>query len=580
MRKTFQLTVGKKLFASFFAILCLMVSSAWYSLSGFKSVQDNTEDIMQKKLPQVAIINNINYLTEHILSLNLKNIIEQDQSPVKVKANGEEIVRTFQVINEELSRYGKAIDQEEVKKIYASLQTEWESFKALHQEIDQVSKNASSADSAASTALKLLELVRKSDAIFNNMKQYLEYLARLDTDSADKAYAEAEQISTRQMTVSLLFTGISILLALILAFVLTRNISRPVQIVSASLKHIAEGDLRIGDAKIKNRDELGGLVKLLGKMGDDLRAVITGMRNASVHVASSAEVLTANADQGKASIEQIVSTTQQIAATSEESLESVENARKLINQMTVEMQQVAANSHEVAKLTKHTAQVTTQGSEVVHHVLSQINDINKTVKESAESVKNLEGHSRQIGDIVAIITEMANQTNLLALNAAIEAARAGESGRGFAVVANEVRKLAEQSAMSAQQIAGLLGAIQTEIEQTVVSINTGADKVTEGFTQVEQVGQVFQEIDNAIQDVSSRVHEVTNSVSQVALDSRQIVESLDVLGKIAEEVAAGTQQNSAATQEQLAMQDEIVEKARSLSQLAEELRRMIARFQL
>lgn len=209
-----------------------------------------------------------------------------------------------------------------------------------------------------------------------------------------------------------------------------------------------------------------------------------------------------------------------------------------------------------------------------------MNSINQTVTGLANVVKGLGERSKQIGQIIEVITGIAEQTNLLALNAAIEAARAGENGRGFAVVADEVRKLAEQSAQSAQQISMLITAIQQETNEAVQSMEMATKEASNGIVVIHTAGESFVEIKNAIEEVAVQIQEVSASVQQMSAGAEQIVQSMQLVSKIAESAASGTQEVSAATEEQLASMQEISASAVSLSKMAEELQQLIQKFKI
>jgi len=185
-------------------------------------------------------------------------------------------------------------------------------------------------------------------------------------------------------------------------------------------------------------------------------------------------------------------------------------------------------------------------------------DISNVVSESAGSIGKLGDSSKQIGDIISVIDDIAYQTNLLALNAAIEAARAGEQGRGFAVVADEVRKLAERTGEATKQIAEMIKKIQSETQDAVTAMDKGTNEVREGIELADKAGASLQEILESIQSVLDRINQIAQaseeqsatseqisasvtSISQVARDSAQQV---DGVAATAEEMASLTQQLS------------------------------------
>ncbi|UZN00617.1 methyl-accepting chemotaxis protein [Lysinibacillus sp. MHQ-1] len=197
------------------------------------------------------------------------------------------------------------------------------------------------------------------------------------------------------------------------------------------------------------------------------------------------------------------------------------------------------------------------------------------IQTSIDSLNNvifgLGDRSSEIGQIVEVITSIAEQTNLLALNAAIEAARAGENGKGFAVVSEEVRKLAEESSLSARRISVLIDGIQTETNRAVDSMQFTTNEVVIGINCVNTAGESFKKIQHATKEVSAQVQGISTSVEHMAIEMRHMTDSMKQINGIAQSSAEGTQNISAATEEQLASMEEITASTFTLSKMAEEL---------
>lgn len=188
--------------------------------------------------------------------------------------------------------------------------------------------------------------------------------------------------------------------------------------------------------------------------------------------------------------------------------------------------------------------------------------------------------SRQIEEIVALISNIAGQTNLLALNAAIEAARAGEAGRGFAVVAEEVRKLAEQSEDAAQQIKTIIGKNNENIHNVVEAVAAAIRDIEDGVKLVNAAGQGFTSIGGQVGDVAAKMNDVSKSLSDMSRGSQRIIDAIKNVEKISRDTAAEAQNVSAATQEQSASSEEIASSSHSLATLAEELQSAVVKFRV
>ena len=242
--------------------------------------------------------------------------------------------------------------------------------------------------------------------------------------------------------------------------------------------------------------------------------------------------------------------------------------------------QITENSEEMLQITEKTSVLTREGGEIIDLVVGQMNQINQSVTKASTSIISLRERSNEISQIIEIITGVAEQTNLLALNAAIEAARAGEHGKGFSVVAEEVRKLAEESKKSANQITVMINHIQKEANQSVQMMSEEKVSVEHGLKETENAHETFALISQAMNEVTDKVVEVSSSVQQLMAVSKQILESVDFAKRVAEKSVLSSQESAAATQEQFAAMEEVAASAQFLSKMAEDLQFIISKFKL
>jgi len=315
-------------------------------------------------------------------------------------------------------------------------------------------------------------------------------------------------------------------------------------------------------------------------MAENLREVLQKVSFDSQQVAASAEELTASAEQMNSASEHISNTIQEIASSTGKQVQETSDMDHTVTEMLEYVQQISANSLGVTKKARDTSSKAGDGNKAIQTVVSQMNTINGRVAETFQVIEQLGNHSTQIGVISKVITDIADQTNLLALNAAIEAARAGEQGKGFAVVADEVRKLAEQSSQSANQISVLITKIQEETVKAVSSMKNVTVEVGEGIEIVNQAGTTFGDIRSAVDEVNEQITDVSTSVGQLRIGMEQMVEVIKLVKQVSEDTNSSTQNISAATEEQLASMQEISSSAVSLTNMAEELMELIGKFKI
>jgi Methyl-accepting chemotaxis protein len=367
---------------------------------------------------------------------------------------------------------------------------------------------------------------------------------------------------------------------IIIASLLIKIISKPVTIVSNTLKQLADGDLTMEELKVRSEDEIGVLTRSINATAISLRELIAKISEASSQIAASAEELTASAEESTTAASQVAASTQEAAAGANEQSKKVEEVISSVQEMAASIEGINDSSKEMLQLSINASSASGQGSELLNEVVNEMKDISTSSEETSQIILNLDKKSQEIGNIVAIITDITAQTNLLALNAAIEAARAGEMGKGFAVVAEEVRKLAEQSKTSAQEITNLINAVQSETSRAVVSMKKEAEKVETGLERAYKVNEAFKTIEKDIVSVTDRVQEVTASLEEMNVASNEVIKLVEAVGEKALLAAQSSQDNSASVEEQLATMEEIASSAQALSNLAENLGTLMSRFKI
>ncbi|OGB92486.1 MAG: hypothetical protein A3G35_07540 [candidate division NC10 bacterium RIFCSPLOWO2_12_FULL_66_18] len=375
-----------------------------------------------------------------------------------------------------------------------------------------------------------------------------------------------------------IITGLlAIVAGMVLAFVMSKNLTTEIRSLAMTAGIVAEGDLT-RDVPVNTSDEVGDLASAFNLMVGSLRDIVREVKTTSDAVTSSAMALSASAEEMNASTEEIASTVEQIAKGAEHQAGLVEQTSKVMREMASSINEIAARAKSAAEAAAEAGYTAQTGGKSAREAMEKMKGVFSIIESAATGVKGFSEKTQQIGTIVDVITKIAQQTHLLALNATIEAARAGEAGRGFAVVAEEVRKLATEAAGSAEKIAEIIKQIQGENSKVVASIEVATREITSGREVLTYTGDALEDIVRVVVEEVKKVQEISALTQQQTQGAQELVKTIDEIAKVAEDNAASTEEASAATTEQTASMEQMAQSAQQLSRLADTLKTLVARF--
>lgn len=411
-----------------------------------------------------------------------------------------------------------------------------------------------------------------------DLNQILDELIQVNVEIAEQLSKDSNRDYELTVNISIGLTLVVVLLSMGFGMIISRVIVNPIRAMRGLMEKVEQGDLSVtGDYHFK--DEIGQLNYTFNGMVDGLRKLVEQVKEKSLSLSASSEQLSASAEQTSRASEEITTTIANIAVGTDNQVQSIESGRNVLQEINTVIENIAKNAENVNRQAHDAAVTATEGNRSIQSTIEQMNSIIQTMTSLAKVIKELGERSQHIGSIVEVIRDIAGQTNLLALNAAIESARAGEHGRGFAVVADEVRKLAEQSTASAGQIGEYIQMIQTDIQNAVNTMETGMEEVGEGARVVNVAGESFKQIESSVSEVAEQIQYVSVSSSEM-VSSTRLTDMITGIAEVAVSNASGTQQASAATEEQLAIMEEITSSSQALSKMAEEMQILISRFKV
>ena len=350
-------------------------------------------------------------------------------------------------------------------------------------------------------------------------------------------------------------------LAILSATLVIRSIREPLALLIAGTERVGEGDLSHRIA-VSGNDETSDLAVAFNAMVDRRQQAEA---KAEVQAAERTHIFAAVRDTvqklSAASQELVAGASQQAAGMQQQSAAVAETVT-VVDEVAHTSAQAAERARAVAVAARRSEEVGQSGRKAVDDLVAVIATARRQSDAVAEKITSLAEQTQAIGEIIALITDIADQSNLLALNAAIEAARAGEHGRGFAVVATEVKSLAEESKKATQRVRQILGDIQTMANAAVLSTEDGTRSMASASQTTAAAGETIQSLEGVITDVSEAAAQIAASAGQQATGLTQIHQAMRDISQV-------TTQNMAATQQ-------AQRAARDLTTLGETLRTLLA----
>ncbi|WP_411681269.1 methyl-accepting chemotaxis protein [Clostridium thailandense] len=421
--------------------------------------------------------------------------------------------------------------------------------------------------------------------IFNGTVKYVGYAPVKGTEwSVAIVVIKGEvlsQLSSLKIS-SIVFSILFMLIGMVIIYIIANNISKGIKSTSKHLGLLAEGNLceEVSPKYLQLRDEIGEMTNSMKVMQESLKGMINRIKENSLNVNEQSENLSSVAEEIASSSQNVTEAINEIAKGTSSQSEDIINVIDILNEFSnklsgiiSEIKIIDLNSREISLMAK-------DSSSEMGNLNQSVTKVSRSFKKFNNKIIDLGKDVKEINEITDIINSIAEQTNLLALNAAIEAARAGEAGKGFAVVADEIRKLAEQSQVSSEEISRLINEIANS---TNVIVEDSVEMDNELINQVKIIDNSvasFKKIIEAVNEVIPKIETVKSSAENIEKDKETILSRVDGVSSVSLEVSASSEEISASSEEMSASTGEIATSSQTLSTMTKEMLEEVNKFKI
>ena len=511
-----KLTLSKKMYgvAGMMMVVILGISIASFAI--IKNIMAGYDEMLKRNVAQVehgmdgqiALGDAIHAFKDYVLRQDPKYITMFRDSMAKIRENAK--------------KYEDLADSAEEKELVRQAYTAADAYLP---QIDQLIAGVKEGKTIA----ELDKSVKGADQPVGAALRKMDDIAMKKAEVAQqKIHSGASKLAIAQISIA----AIVVLIAGFFSFVVIRGVMASVDSVAIAVQKASGGDLS-HDVPVSSRDEIGEMAKGFNGMMGNLREMVKKIADLTNTLATSSE--------------EVSQTTAQINTGIVEQTQQVDQSATATTEMSQTIMDVAKNASDASAASKEATEIAVEGKKVVDDTVAGMLGIARTVEETAGTIEALGESSKQIGEIINVIKDIADQTNLLALNAAIEAARAGEQGRGFAVVADEVRKLAERTSKATGQISEMIGKIQTDTEVSVQSMAAGKSRAEEGVKMVERARASLDRIVTASEKCLDMVRLIATATEQQSTAIEEVSTTMENIANVSKSSQAAISQINVAT---------------------------------
>ncbi|SDN08925.1 Methyl-accepting chemotaxis protein [Methylobacterium phyllostachyos] len=554
------LSIGRRILLGFFAVTVVIVALGFYALEQIGAVRDTTDAIVRRDMTVLRQLDDLGNEARDLGLLRRTAVIAMLMQAQGRTARTDDTVaawrQTATQIENRLTTTIQLATEYRAYSASAERVASWDRIAAAAAEVQRAFREVRSLGEAQFAAIAKQDVPgvdARNDEITRLQAPFLEGIKNLRTlldGGMALGQRAAQEVYDRSRLSIYLTLAAAIALAILVTWLISRAVVRPLETVMAFVERVGGGDLS-GQLTISGLDEIGRLATTLNAMVAGLSDLAKTNRAATADLNAAATEIRASAQEQAASVEQQFAAVQETAAT--------------VDEITHSGAQISKRATEVIATAQATAQTSRQGLRAVSDTAKAMDAIREQAEAVAGNIVSLSEKTQTIGDIIETVNDISERTHLLALNAAIEAAAAGESGRSFAVVASEMKLLADQAKAATGQVRGILGEIQRGINTSVMLTEEAVKRAAAGKTRSDTTQRTIEEITARVEENVQTFQQIVASTNQQQLGIEQVMGALQNIRQASQQTAVGTRQVESASAN-------LTELAQALMALAERYR--------
>jgi len=531
---------------------------------GVKKVNSNIDMMYTERVEPLGLGAGIRGEFANIRIETHKTIIKYDKKYI------ETINKHYDKINDYLKEYSDLNLDEEEKRELDVFNKNYDSYKNIWSVIEgDLSKGKPMSEYDYS---KLSEYATNGETALFNLKTYdIEQASELNEESHDIYAATAKNLI---LTISLAVLGFLLISATIITVI--RKASKT---MTGKIEQLATGDFTV-DFSTDSENEFGVMSNTLHKTVGDISETIKLIKNNSEEISRKSENLAATAEEMSASSTNVNFSIQEVAKGTTGQSEEIMNINGILSDFSNDLDEIVSAIRVIETNSKNSEILVNSSEQYVQALMKSIDEVSTKFKDVVNKINNLSSNVDKISEITNLINSVAEQTNLLALNASIEAARAGEHGRGFAVVAEEIRKLAEQSKTSSENIYTLIRDIGVEKNMVVDTTKIMENELHNQINVISNITESFEKVFDSINENTPRIKTATVSLNNLDNQKNTILNKIEDLSAVSEEVTASTEEIASSSDEMNSSSEDVANSAQALNDMSEEMITNINKFKL